>query len=143
MTGKGGHPLRQMIIAGYDASSISVGAKVFTRVKRKGGGVSKSADELAFVSCKVGLGTVLNHPKLVLSGNRHDGIHVGRLTVKMNWNDAHSRRVDLSLDQSRIDGKGFIVSIAKDHFASGLSDRFRRRNPGMGRGDYFISRFKT
>ena len=73
----------------------------------------------------MGLGTVLYDPKIVPFRNGHDRIHIGRLSVKMYWNDADRSRCDLSLYILRVDGEGFLICIAEYDPTACLRDRLR------------------
>src|SRR5262245_55524731 len=87
---KGCRPISQLAIVGHDAAGVTIGAQVFPWIKGKGGRISKSPDELPLISGEMRLGTVFDHPKAVFLSDGHDRVHVGRLSVKMNWNDAYS-----------------------------------------------------
>ncbi len=125
VSGKCGHPIGQSIVICHNAACITVGAQVFTRVKRKRRGVSKSSDVLSFVPGQMGLGAVLYDPKIVPFRNGHDWIHIGRLSVKMDWNNADRGRCDLSLYILGVDRESFLICIAEYDPTAGLRDRLR------------------
>ena len=85
------------------------------------------------------LRAIFDDPEIVLLCNRHDLIHVSWLTAKMNWNNSDSRFRDLSFDQTRVDIEAIFLGIAKNNTTSRLRDRLRSRDPGMRRGNYFVT----
>ena len=88
--GKHRHPFSQPRIWSHYAASISHRAKIFTGIKRKGRRYPKRANHPTFVTGKVSLSTILDDPQAMLPGDCHDGIHVCRLPVQMDWDDANS-----------------------------------------------------
>src|SRR5882724_98861 len=80
---------------------------------------------------------------MMLSCDRRDRAHVGRLSIKMNRNDADGGRCDLSFDFDGIDSKGFFIGVAEHHLAASLRYCLGCRDPGMCRGDDFIAAFQA
>ena len=80
-------PGDEVAIRGRDHPCVAVGPQVLARVEAEAGGLAEGADLAALVGGAVGLGTVLDDDQVVLFRDRHDGIHVGRLTIEMNRND--------------------------------------------------------
>jgi hypothetical protein len=119
------HPLGKSIVISHNASGVAVGAQVFTWAKRKRRSVSKRSNVSPPVSGKMRLATILHDPKIVSSGDRHDRIHIGRLTVKMDWNNAHCGGGDLSLDIVGIDRERFLICVTEYDPAARLRDCFR------------------
>src|SRR5213592_4829353 len=76
---------------------------------------------------------------MMLSCDRHDCAHVGRLSIEMNRNDADGGRCDLSFDFDGINRKSFFVGVAEHDPAAGLCYCLGCRDPGMCRGDDFIA----
>src|SRR5207302_4569478 len=103
MTGKRGHPIGKAVIVGHRGSRITISSKVLSGIKRKGAYVPKCPNSPAFVLSHVRLSTIFNYPKFMLSSDCHDRVHVGRLTIKMDWDDTDSCRCDLCFDQCRVD----------------------------------------
>src|SRR6185436_11408283 len=122
MARKSGHPVSQAVIVGHSATGVAVSTEVLPRIKGKGGGVTESSDDFTFVLSQVCLCTIFDDPQVMLSCDSHDGIHIGRLAVQVDWNDADSSRCDLCLDQRWINREGLRISITEDDAAPGLSD---------------------
>src|ERR1700704_1130982 len=121
MTSKRSHPIRQTVVISDRASCVAISTEVLPGIKRKRRDVPKCSNQLPLVLGHVRLRAIFNHPKFMLPGDGHDRFHVGRLTVKMNWNDTDSGRCDLLLDQRRVDRESVVVGIAEDYPASSLS----------------------
>src|SRR5438309_248485 len=141
MTSKCRCPLGQMIVVRHSASSITISAQIFAGVEREGCRITKCSYDLALVLSSVRLGGIFDDPEIVLSSDGHDGIHVGRLTIKVDWDNTDSFRCDLGFNQGWIDRESLVIGVAEDDATTSLGDRLRSRNPGMGRGDNFVARF--
>src|SRR6516225_8379848 len=103
MPGKGSHPLCQVIVISNDTTSVTKSSQVVSRVEGKSSRIAKSANKSAFVFRQVRVSAILNYPKVVVSRNRHNWIHVAGLAKEMAGNDTNGSRGDLCLDQVRID----------------------------------------
>ena len=137
------HPIGQPIVIGHNASSIPVGAQVFSRIKGERRNVAKGSHKLSVVAGEMCLGAIFYHPQIMLSCDRHDRAHVGRLSIKMNRNDADGGRCDLSFDFDGINREGFLIRVAKHDSAAGLRYCLGCRDPGMCRGDDFVAAFQA
>src|SRR6266487_1788356 len=137
------HPLGESIVIRHNASGISIGTQIFAWVKRECSGISKGSNVLPLVAGQVGLGAILYDPKIVPLCDGHDCIHIRRLSVKMDWNNADRSRCDLSLDIGGVDRESFLICVAEYNLPVGLCDCLGRGNPGMCRGDDFVAGLYT
>jgi hypothetical protein len=119
------NPLGKPIVIGRNATSIAVGAQVLTWVKRKRRSVSKGSNVSPLVSGKMRLATILYDPKIVPSCDGHDRVHIRRLPVKMNWNNANGGGCDLSLDIVGVDRERFFICVAEYDPTARLRDCLR------------------
>ena len=71
------------------------------------------------------LSTILYDPKIVPSGHRHDRIHIGRLPVKMDRDNANGGGCYLSLDIVGVDRECLLICVAEYDPAARLRDCFR------------------
>src|SRR5436309_9108071 len=92
------HPIGQPIVIGHNASSIPIGAQVFSRIKGERRNVAEGSYKLSLIAGEMRLGAIFYNPQIMLSRDCHDRTHVGRLSIKMNRNDADGGRCDLSFD---------------------------------------------
>src|SRR4029077_6381078 len=133
------YPIGKPIVIGHNASGIAVGAQVFTGVKRERRGISKASNVSPLVPGKMRLSTIFYDPKIVPFCDGHDRIHIRRLPVKMDWNNADCGWSDFSLDIVGINGESFLICVAEYDPAARLRDCLRRRDPGMCRGDDLVA----
>ena len=141
MTSEGGHPIGERGIIAYNAAGVAIRSEVFPGIERKRGSIAKGPDQFPFVPGEMCLGAIFNDPEPVRPRDRHNRIHVSRLSVKMHWNDAHRPGSDFGLDQGGIDRECLLVRVAKHHPPASLGDCLRSGNPGMSRGDHLVTRF--
>src|SRR5665647_225570 len=118
-----------------DSAGIAHRPQILARIERIGCRRAESADLLALVARQMRLRAILDDPELVLARDRHDRIHVCRLSVQMHRNDADRARRDRRLDRRGIDREGGAVGIAEHHGGAGMGDHRRGGNPRMRRGD--------
>src|SRR5438552_12446956 len=119
------HPLGNPIVIGHNAAGVAVGAEVFTWVKRKRRSVSKGSNASPLVSGKMRLATILYDPKIVPFCDGHDRIHIGRLPIKMDWDNSDRGGCGLSLDIVRINRESFLICVAEYDPAARLRDCLR------------------
>ena len=87
-----------------------------------------------------GLSSVFNDREIMLSSDRIDGRHVGRLTVDADRHDRFSLVGDRCLDLSWIHVPGGFIDVDKDWLRTDEGDHFRCGDPGVGNRDNFIAR---
>src|ERR1700739_1855687 len=141
VTSKSSRPPRQMVIVCNKASGIPVRAKIFTGIKRERSDIAKRPNDSPSVFGRMGLGAVFNDPQVVPTRDRHDRVHVRRLTVEMDRNDTDGCRSNLRFNLRGIDREGLVICVAKDDSPASLSDGLRGRDPGVSSGDDLVARF--
>src|SRR6516165_10651966 len=77
------HAIVSRTIGDYDAA-FAVGVQVPAGVKTETGELANAPDLAAAVHGAVSLACIFNDDELALAGDFQNGVHVGRLTIKMN-----------------------------------------------------------
>ena len=128
------------VVIGHDGAGIAHRAEILARIERIGRGRAEGADLLAFIAGQMRLRAILHHPELVLVRDRHDRVHVRRLSVQMHGNDPDGAWRDRGLDRRRIDRERSAIGIAEHHGGAGVRNHRRSADPGMRRGDHLVTR---
>src|SRR6266849_8066866 len=85
------------------------------------------------------LGSVFHNLEPVSARQLQDRVHVGRLTIEMDWDDCFRLRCDLCLNLADIDVVGLRIDVAKNDLRAGRGDCFRRCNEAVRRCNYLIA----
>ena len=137
------HAFRQSRVVRHDRARIAHGAEILTRVEGKRRYAAESPDSSPLVLREVSLRTVLEHPKSVLARKREYWIHIGRLAIQMNRNDADSTRSDLLRNVLSADRIRLFIRVAEHYRATSLRHRRTGRYPGVRGYNHFITRLNS
>lgn len=81
---------------------------------------------------------VLDDHELVFPGDRHDGVHVGRLAGEVHRDDGPRARRDHRFDSPRVEVEGVEVDVGEDRDGVGFDDCGSRCIEGVRRDDDLI-----
>ena len=89
-------------------------SEVLTRLKAPPGGIAQRSQLAAGVHAAVGVGAVFEHEQVVLAGDGVDGIHVGRQTAEVHYEDGAGLLCNVVFDERGIEVVGLRVDIDED-----------------------------
>ena len=150
------HPFRELGILRGAQTRIAESPQIFTGKERKAANVAECAGMFtALIGGTDGLGGILDHLETVLTGNGHQGVHVGRLTVQMDRHQGpdaplggavyqlsvayRTMVIDEGLDRGRRQVEGQRIDIAEHRPRTRACDGSGRCKKGKRRGDDFIA----
>jgi hypothetical protein len=121
-------PDRPFVVAGDDRPAVSIGAQVLAGIETEATDIPDRTDSPAFVHGAMGLGRIFHNLQTVLRSDFQNGIHVGRLPVKVNRKDGLRPGGNFFFYFRHIDVVGSGVDVYKDYFGPG-------HGHGFGGGD--------
>src|ERR1700730_3478835 len=79
--------LLQLGVAGYNCAGLTKCPKIFSGVETETAGIAKRTGPSSLVFGSMSLASFLNDKQTTRAREFQDGIHVGGLTKKVDWND--------------------------------------------------------
>src|SRR5690606_28815026 len=131
--------VREVRVVRYDRARITKGAEALARLEAEAADVPDRPDTGSTVTRPDGLCAILDHSVPVLLGDRHDGIHVCGLPVKVHGDDRLGIRGDQSPQLVRIDVARAPIDIAESNPRSTVRYRFGGSEKAGCRNDDFVA----
>ena len=132
-------PLGQLGIVGGDRAAVAEGAEILGRKETVRAGMAERAGPPSAHLGALRLRHVLDHFQPVLVGQRHDGVHVGRLAVEMDRHDRPGARRDRGGDPLGIDVDPAGRRLDRHHRGAHRRHREPGRDIGVGRHDHLVA----
>ena len=118
------HFVCKSLIISSNSTCIAISTEIFPWVKTICRNISKSANHLPVILCKMGLCGVFDYFYSVFFCNLHNGFHISTLPVKVNSNNCFCVFCDFSFEFICINQVIFII-VNKNWSCSALGNSFR------------------
>src|SRR5688572_30891318 len=135
--------LRDLWITRHDRAAFTVGAEILAWVKAETADLSDRSAPLALVLGAVRLTRILDHHQTVLSGDRHDWIHVRRLPEQVHGNDRFGPRCNRGLELLRIHREELGLDVDEHRLGARILDRSDGGDERERNRDHLVARSNT
>jgi hypothetical protein len=134
------HDLGMVCVIGDDHTALAIRSQVLAGIEAEAGEVTHGARAAAFIFGAVRLSCIFDYHEAVPSRDLEDGIHVGRLTIEMYWDNGAGTRCDRLFDLRRIHGERLRIDVYEYRSRAAVGNRGNACDECKWHGDDFVAR---